>query len=590
MTWAQDVSSANDAHGFIQPGLPSVALAPLCNGLGALNAKVAEELLALAKVLQSNSVSARQITAESHKATGSDGNAQSSHSIEALQGVLAGSAGINKMVEVSAAKMLEILSQVNAARAPLQRLIQMHSLLQTVGVLSRIECGRITNTSEDLSNLSKDIDVLAKEVQQHLNEISNDSSRLSAVLRNGVRELHRFEQHESVEVGDLIRPTQAVLSPMIARIEALQEAAQNIDAQYATFHSSTDKIVMSLQNEDIARQRVEHVQEAIRRVGTALDAGESVGSCAGVLSLQRAQLAGTRDLLADSVRTIHSGMQSLGPRIQELVSQTATLAQQTDEAGQLLAVVIDGELESVTEVFKQCSSSLAAAVAVVNSVVSSVEKMTNGACALSEIAAFIRLISLNARVTTSHLGSEGLAMGAIASELSAITNSGKMDIRIVLDILAAINDALAKITSEQALSGDSLMMTGGGDVVGSELSRLSQSVKASRQETAAKFNQVMQLAKALCSELELGCDLALHAQSITELFDEQLRSFDEVFGKLGYSEEMSAVGASCKEAGDLSNLYSMESERKLHTRVFGGDASDAENQEGGESSGDVELF
>jgi hypothetical protein len=134
------------------------------------------------------------------------------------------------------------------------------------------------------------------------------------------------------------------------------------------------------------------------------------------------------------------------------------------------------------------------------------------------------------------------------------------------------------------------MMTGGGDVVGSELSRLSQSVKASRQETAAKFNQVMQLAKALCSELELGCDLALHAQSITELFDEQLRSFDEVFGKLGYSEEMSAVGASCKEAGDLSNLYSMESERKLHTRVFGGDASDAENQEGGESSGDVELF
>jgi hypothetical protein len=34
----------------------------------------------------------------------------------------------------------------------------------------------------------------------------------------------------------------------------------------------------------------------------------------------------------------------------------------------------------------------------------------------------------------------------------------------------------------------------------------------------------------------------------------------------------------------------MESERKLHTRVFGGDASDAENQEGGESSGDVELF
>ena len=74
---------------------------------------------------------------------------------------------------------------------------------------------------------------------------------------------------------------------------------------------------MSLQAEDIARQRVEHVQEAIRCVAVSLDAGERLESCAGVLALQRSQLAGTRDLLADSICTIQAGLQSLGPRIQE---------------------------------------------------------------------------------------------------------------------------------------------------------------------------------------------------------------------------------------------------------------------------------
>jgi hypothetical protein len=76
-----------------------------------------------------------------------------------------------------------------------------------------------------------------------------------------------------------------------------------------------------------------------------------------------------------------------------------------------------------------------------------------------------------------------------------------------------------------------------------------------------------------------------------------LRNFDEVFAKLGYTSEMAAPTADNNQVEDLSKLYSMESERKLHIEVFGTNATDTGDPSGsslrGETSefgDDVELF
>lgn len=595
MNRSHESSQTNDALSLMPPTAASILLAPLCEGLHTLNVRVAEEYFSLAALLQSNSVRARQITAESHKATGSGANLQSSRSVAILQRILTESAGINKMVEISAGHMRDILTRVNATRVPLQNLAKMPGLLQTVGVLARIEGGRITNNSVDLSSFSRDIDVLAKKVQQHVGRISSDASTLSEVLRKGVAKLRSFEQQESLQSADLIQRTQSVLGPMLARSEVLQAAARDIDEQYASFHSATDQVVMSLQAEDIARQRVEHVQEAIRRVAASLDAGASMESCAGVLTLQRSQLLSTRELLADSIRTIQSALHSLGPRIQALVSETATLAQQTGEDGQSFASVIDNGLDAVSGVFKQCSSSMKALVSIVNSVRPSVEQMTSSARALKELEESIHLISVNAILTTAQLHGEGLAMGVIASELRTITTDRDGDTKIVREVLAAISEALEKITHEEAVAENSLMMDGSGDVISAEFSGLSQSVETASQEMTAGLTHVRQLAEALCSELERGRELASRALSITALYDEQLSNFDQVFAQLGYTQEMAANAAGGDQADGLSKLYSMESERMLHLQVFGGEAIAEANpsaaaNHGSEFGDDVELF
>jgi methyl-accepting chemotaxis protein len=374
----------------------------------------------------------------------------------------------------------------------------------------------------------------------------------------------------------------------------LQAAAHEIDEQYISFRGSTDKVVMSLQSEDIARQRIEHVQEALHRVATLLSSGEKVESCAGVLAMQRSQLLSTRELLANSVQAIHQGLEALGPRIQELVSRTATLAQQTGEDGQSFASVIDAELGNVSNVFQHCSSSVNAVVTIVKNVMPSVEKMTEGACALENIEASIRLVSLNAAIKAAHLEQEGLGMGVIASELQTINLKSEADTNLVLENLAAIKEALARINREETVSEGSLMM-GDNNVVTSQLAGLSSSVRTVSQQVTAGLDEVKRLAEVLCSEVKLGCDQARRAEVITQLFDDQVRAFDEAVSQFGYMSEMASTSADRGHGGDISTLYSMESERKLHQEIFGKDAAMVEetpapSPSGSEFGDDIELF
>jgi hypothetical protein len=108
------------------------------------------------------------------------------------------------------------------------------------------------------------------------------------------------------------------------------------------------------------------------------------------------------------------------------------------------------------------------------------------------------------------------------------------------------------------------------------------------------LDEVQQVAQTLISELERGSELADRASAITQLYDEQLCNFDKALRQLGVSEEMLAHTDGTNQGGDLSKLYSMESERELHLEIFGGAKSPAESREVESSNSDfgdgVELF
>jgi len=596
MSFSPEFTMDNSSAGMPPVRDSSGPLKLLETSLGELNARVAQDFLALASVLQSNSRRARDITVASHNATGSEVNQRCSQSIELLQQILTESAGVAGMVDISIEQMSAILLSVATVADPLRKLTKVRSLLNNVSVLSRIEESRIATSSDDISALSQDIDALAGVVQQHLSSMLEDSDALHRLLRSGVSELSKFGKEERDDAAELIHKTQAILGPFLARSDAAREAAREINEQYVHFHRATDKVVMSLQSEDLARQRVEHMQTALSHAANSLKSGSTIESCAGVLVLQRAQLVSTRDLLVDSIQSIHSGLQSLGPWIEELLARTAQLATQAGQDGQSFAAIVDSGLGNVAEVFERCSAAAKSVAAIVEGVLPPVSQMTKGAVALEEIETCVRIISLNAKVKTAQLGREGAAMGIIASELHAIATQSEEETKVVLDELKSIAKALGEITQGKEVSDRSLLMKADSShSVSGELDSLTTTVRSSSQEVAVALGTVRRLADSLVLELKKGCEMAAQAASIKDDFETLLISFDTAFEQLGLTSEMVKSHINANQAEDLSNLYSMESERILHEQVFGTSptqtsATEAESGSGSEFGDDVELF
>lgn len=567
-------------------------LVELSRNLGTLNATVAKHFLALAAVLQANSELARNITASSYKATGSNANTQTSQSIEMLQQILTEAAGTTGMADVSSERMSTILGHMTESAAPLDRLSKARPLLQTISILSRIEVKRLSSNTVDLTGLSSGIEVLSTENQQHLDSVHDDSATLRSILAHGIAQLASFGQQERTATSDLVAQTQAILGPAIARSEALRATALSIDEQYLAFLRSTDKIVMSLQSEDLARQRVEHIQVALNGAAQTLATGVSIDSSAAILILQRAQLVSTRDLLRDAIQSIQMGLLSTEPQVQQLVERTAALAQQSTEDRNGFLALVDSSRHAVLDIFGRRSSSARSVLATVSSVTASVEKMTRGAYALERIQTAVRLLSINAIIKTEQLGTSGAAMGVLATEMQELARQSDIDTAIILEQLSAISGIVVTIANEASVSQGSLTLSeDSAKLVETQLSSLSEDIRASSHEMSEGLNEVRQLAANLCADAQKGCELATSAQALIAIFEQQLLCFDRLFDEFGITHELAAAYVRDHHGDDLSRLYSMESERALHREIFGGAAEATPSETSTSEFGDdVELF
>jgi methyl-accepting chemotaxis protein len=349
---------------------------------------------------------------------------------------------------------------------------------------------------------------------------------------------------------------------------------------------------MSLQSEDLARQRIEHIQAVLTGAARQLETGVSIESSAAMLLLQRAQLASTRDLLSESIQAIQTGLLAIPPQIQHLVERTGELSHRSVGEGESFLALVSGSRSTVVDVFKRCCSCARSVVSIVENLTPAVRRMTAGASALEHIQTLILLLAINAAIKTEHLGPDGAGMGVLATEMQDLARRSEGDTAFVLEQLAAMSQILTSITGEQSVSQGTLILADGSERgVEAQLSNLSRVVESSSPEMTEGLDQVRQLAALLCADVEKGCELVSRAQALTDRFKRQLERFDHVFEQLGIDRQLAMAHGRDQQGDELSNLYSMQSERDLHLEIFGGSAGNSPAETPTSEFGDgVELF
>ncbi len=566
------------------------SLTSLGHDLRELNAGCAKEFLALAGALQAISAKTRDITGVSRAITGLASNQDSDQAINILQHILAGAEQVEKLATTSHQRLQEILDHVEHSRSGLAHLLKLPPILGAVGALSRIEGSRLRSGSVDVSSLANDIGALALQIDKRVTATSAEADKLSALVMTSVSQLQRVGRSEHEEAARLIAQTRAVLNPLNARAEASRETARRIDEQYVGIRNTTDRIVMSLQSEDIARQRVEHIDEVLSKIAAAPEVAAEKDNVR-LLALQRAQLAGTRDLLSRSIQSIEQALRDLTPRVDSLAGETSHLASRTGADGQSFSEAIGQGLDAVSSVLKRYAASAETLVQIVQTALSSVSAMTSNATELERVAFSIRRTALNARIETEHLGAEGAPMRALAAEVQGITDQSRTDSSAVLESLLAMDTTLKALSSECSASAGSFLTSSGLHDAETEISRLSESVGRSNHEMTARLTELVEGTRTLRSELDAACEVAVKATSVTEGFDRALRLLDAQLESLGYTPGTVFESAGSGDDTDLSQLYSMEDERRIHAQHFGSGSTAPSAEPVSQDLGDdVELF
>jgi hypothetical protein len=497
------------------------------------------------------------------------------------------------MITANTAEMGAILRCVQSIVAPLKKLTILPLHLKIIGVLTRIEGGGLLDHDVNIDGLSKDIERLAEEVDGRLSYLFDGASDLSLLLRERVADLAQHAHDERNRAGDLCLRVESILQPSLERLTALEAEAARLNKRFLKFQRATDSVVISLQSEDIARQRLEHVQEAIRRAGSALESGEDIARVGAILTLQRAQLESTRSIVERALETIHGGLQDLAPVVHELIAQSSEQARQAEASSRSCTDDITLEVPRMLKVFQQCSQSVRAVRELLDSVYPSVHAMTNGADELGQVAYSIQLLSFNTSVKTVHLGDRGAPLGVLARELQTVIDASASDTAEVLRGLSSIADTLTRMKQESS-TFDGLLLFQAAQDVGLEalLEGPAAQARACGTETNGSLGLIRGWANSLSEGIAQGIALAADSMLVLRLFDEQLVQMDAAFASFGYTPGPMTAHDAGQPATGLADLYSMASERELHAAILGQETVSAGSMESPTSEfGDsVELF
>jgi hypothetical protein len=531
--------------------------------LAGLNDAVGKDFLRLSEILHSTAARARSVATLSTEAAKLATSAGGEQDFAALANFLDETEHMERLAEAAQERLGSVLSVLRSSQGALGPLEGIASLLITIGTLSRIESGRILGGAVDVTGIATKITGLAHKVSGNIARIAGETARLVQLVSESILQLKRTASQEHQQACELTNHTRAVLQSLQSRATASREAVVRIDERYTAIQGSVEQMVMSLQAQDIIRQRLEHVQQALRHL---VDSPEQDASqSAAIIALQRSQVASTREYMERSVQEVVDSLHAVGKELKELTAQTASAVARAGQDKHSLASDIDDDLHTIAAVLNRREGSVKSIASLVNTVTPSLATITEFVKELRRVEAGIHHTALNARIETLHLGEEGVAMRALAAELQVVMENSRTHIESYREKVTAIQQSVASL-QESGVNGAGAVMRSA--THSERMMQLRERMTGTNEAITASLQDLLDRVGELQSELQRGITVAGQASGARSSFAEVSRELEDAAARLGYARDAHLDAQDTRKAAELSALYSMRSERDQHNQMF----------------------
>ncbi len=553
-----------------------------------LNRSTEEEFLSVGERLQSISTHSKQIAGASSAAARLMDGEEFSSMIEGLRRILGGVQKIESGTGTSRETLEAMLGRMRQSTRLLAGFERLVLQLKVLALHTRVESARIRDCETDFNALGDEVVRLAANIKENSESIQDGSGSVQALVRATLGRVDEIGTRQRDQISALVADVTAGLDSLTRNHAQSAEAAAGISAGYERVCRRIGEVVQSLQFQDITRQQVEHVQEALEEVsGTMRRSGrqtpETLSLGAKTTALQVAQLRNSRDTLVSAVNRILENLRSISEEVRRISKVPVTLTGSAESGGGSFLEGMKARLAAVAADLTQYARSSADVRDAIVHVVPEIEKMSGHAGEIEAIGVHLGRVALNAQVKTAQIGKAGAALGVLAGSIQELTTDTSARTAAVaehLRMLATDAHTLKSSVAGTAGTADSAEESGDLESLAAGIVRGIEKLSELNETIAAQLTNITTTGSELCAELEQACASINSHTRVEAGFGQAMEALEKSAEALSLRLPKGYRRPAELDLPEQKDRYTMNSERQVHGEF--GDRAAAAGAAGGE--------
>ena len=506
----------------------------------------------------------------------------------------------NNIGNASDTSLHEISGQLHNVQSGLENFKRFIKTLRMLGLSTKIESARIREIDNGFDNLAENVENLSNKIDDKVKTVLNKLTKLYSIIEHIVKSSGDVEKHTD-EISHV------VLSKAGHGISTVSQKIAEAKKDSDTIHRYSDKISQrlaeistSLQYQDISKQQIDHINDALRsliRYGeNESGSGEFEKEIFHVCKLQTAQLKNTKNQFISATKSLIAEVSKIFEMTDKIFLMVAELSRNNGEDSFISLQNIRRDLKDTTALLSDSSRGGSELSEMINQVNATISELASFVAEVEDIGDEIELISLNSQIKAVRLGSDGASLGILAENIQKLsvnakdqTNMLSLEFENINKSTYSLNNSLMHSRDKTEKLSDSSLQHNLNNLF-NELGQIQKNVT----ETIGSSN--MQIAALKKSELAID-ELENFVHMSEQMFNTALDYLNGVTNSV--TSQVSATGEQSRFLEELKYKYTMESERKTHeqhsqnvTKSNGNSntKNDVNTENGYEFGDNVELF
>ena len=395
--------------------------------------------------------------------------------------------------------------------------------------------------SEELKQFSKSIKKVFLEFQKDLKGMYDSIQELQSSIRTETQRLDELIHQSRQNIQNATQQLEHLLSDSAEKIGVIEALSRQMTRRVAD-------IVTSIQFNDITRQQMEHVTDALEETSSNQSAFE-VYRC---MRIQSAQLNQVTDTLKSATTTIELSFA-------DIVESGAAIATQYDRPSD--AVHSDSPFVSIKNALHEQEELLDFSSTLRDRTIQSMQiasvasdRLASHLDKITEITGDLNLQAINALVMSRNIGQGGASLVALSKEVHSLSKASTFTVEKVVQILTAVGTQtyeLSSLASEDTEWENAQQLKHGFD----QIDIIGEQYFSAIENTTALSNQLQSHARETSRKSGFIAALSDKIQQ----GNAHLKEAAEQLAQHAVQDDSSLT--------NLKERYTMESERLVHDRV-----------------------